>query len=286
MTIAHIDQTLAQVEELVTELLNEEPLAGLAVGIVQGDELVYAKGFGLADIKEQKPVTPDTVFRIGSISKTFTAIALMQLWEQGRFELDDPVNDYLKAYTIYPASPDAPQVTFRHLLTHTGGIGELRSWTDLFRPVIGLVLQPHLFISMSEPLQPTFVVTPSCSCLVPSSPDGPVQGPLQRWWRPPDQCDEQAPHFRHRQREQFDIELESPPFWPSFPTAWARVTVRKACANNANVLWRYHPIHFRTSYWSSPTSPLAVSRLSSTAQRVPATCTSVSSVVSAGAQAR
>jgi CubicO group peptidase (beta-lactamase class C family) len=138
--MAHItiDGTLAEVDELIIELMNEQPLAGLAVGVVQGDELVYASGFGLADIEEHKPVTPDTIFRIGSISKTFTAIALMQLWEQSRFQLDDPVNDYLKAYRIHPATPDAPQVTFRHLLTHTAGIGELRSPTDLFRPVIGL----------------------------------------------------------------------------------------------------------------------------------------------------
>lgn len=71
-------------------------------------ERVYSGGFGFVDIGKQRPVTADTVFRIGSISKTFTAIGLMQLWEQGRFQLDDSVNDYLKAYKITPSSPDAP----------------------------------------------------------------------------------------------------------------------------------------------------------------------------------
>ncbi len=138
MAAIPIDQTLTQVDELITELFNEEPLAGLAVGIVQNGELVYTKNIGFADIAQQKPITADTVFRIGSISKTFTAIAVMQLWEQGHFQLDDPVNEYLKAYQIIPAGPDAPAITFRHLLTHTGGIGELRGFADVLNPVIGL----------------------------------------------------------------------------------------------------------------------------------------------------
>jgi hypothetical protein len=74
-----MDQTLARVDDLVIELMNEQPLAGLAVGIVQNGDLVYSKGFGFADIEKQRPITADTVFRIGSISKTFTAIGLMQL---------------------------------------------------------------------------------------------------------------------------------------------------------------------------------------------------------------
>ena len=133
-----INQTLTHVDDLITELFNEEPLAGLAVGIVQNGELVHTKNLGFADIAQQTPISSDTVFRIGSISKTFTAVGVMQLWEQGRFLLDDPVNDYLQAYQIIPAGPDAPPITFRHLLTHTGGIGELRSFGDVFRPVIGL----------------------------------------------------------------------------------------------------------------------------------------------------
>jgi CubicO group peptidase (beta-lactamase class C family) len=70
------------------------------------------------------------VFRIGSISKTFTAIGLMQLWEEGRFGLDDPVNGYLRAFQVRHRDPDAPPVTFRHLLTHTAGIGEVRRLSD------------------------------------------------------------------------------------------------------------------------------------------------------------
>jgi CubicO group peptidase (beta-lactamase class C family) len=73
---------LAGVDHLVIGALNEAPTAGLAVGIVAGDALVYARGFGRAHL-EPPPVTAETAFRIGSITKTFTAIALMQLCEQG-----------------------------------------------------------------------------------------------------------------------------------------------------------------------------------------------------------
>ena len=102
------------------------PLAGLAVGIVHQGKLIYTFNSGFADIKTRTPVTADTVFRIMSISKTFTAVALMQLWEQGKFQLDDPVNQHLKAMRVEHPDLNAPPITIRHLLTHTSGIGELR----------------------------------------------------------------------------------------------------------------------------------------------------------------
>ena len=140
MATENIDRVLAQADGLIVAAMNEDALAGMAVGIVHDGALVYARGFGLADAKEATQVTPDTGFRIGSISKTFTAIGLMQLWEQGRFQLDAPVNDYLRAYKLRHRDAKAPPVTFRHLLTHTAGIGEFRHVSDLarFRSTFGL----------------------------------------------------------------------------------------------------------------------------------------------------
>lgn len=66
----------------------------------------------------------------------------MQLRERGLFGLDDPVNDYLRGYRVGSPDPASPPVTFRHMLTHTAGVGELRGPTDLFRPVIGLGAKP------------------------------------------------------------------------------------------------------------------------------------------------
>jgi CubicO group peptidase (beta-lactamase class C family) len=123
--------------------MNERTAPGLGVGVVNGSETVYAKGFGLANVEQERPVTRETVFRVGSITKTMTAIGLMQLWERGAFHLDDPVNDYLRGYQVEHPDPAALPVTFRHMLTHTSGIGELRKVTNLFRPMGGLGAKPN-----------------------------------------------------------------------------------------------------------------------------------------------
>ena len=132
----------AELEKLAVEAFNRQPLAGLAIGVVRDGELVYERGLGFADVGARRPVTADTVFRIGSISKTMTAIAVMQLVEQGRLELDGPVNEHLRAYRV-EHRPGSPPVTIRHLLTHTGGLGELRRLTDVARPTIGLGADPE-----------------------------------------------------------------------------------------------------------------------------------------------
>jgi CubicO group peptidase (beta-lactamase class C family) len=108
----------------VNEILNRWPAVGLAVGVVHNGRLEFFHGHGLADILSNTPITEDTVFRIASITKTFTAIAVMQLWEQGLIDLDAPANDYLRAYKLIPARASFRPTTVRHLLTHTGGIPE------------------------------------------------------------------------------------------------------------------------------------------------------------------
>ena len=80
----------------------------------------------ISNIEQKKSVTDSTLFCIASISKTITATAVMQLWEQGLFELDDDVNDYLSFNVRNPNYPDVP-ITFRMLLTHTSSIN---GWTN------------------------------------------------------------------------------------------------------------------------------------------------------------
>jgi len=133
-----INEVLKEVDDLVVSAMNEHTIPGVGVGIIRAEKPIYLRGFGLAKVEDGRPVTPTTIFRIGSISKILTAVGLMQLWEQGNFGLDDPVNDYLKSYQIGRPDPAAPPVTFRHMLTHTSGIGELRTYMDLLRPVVGL----------------------------------------------------------------------------------------------------------------------------------------------------
>ena len=109
----------------VDEILSRWPAVGLAVGVVRDGSLESFYGHGVADIASGTPITENTVFRIGSISKTFTAIAVMQLWEQGLVELDAPANDYLRAYELIPAKASWRPATVRHLLTHTAGVPKL-----------------------------------------------------------------------------------------------------------------------------------------------------------------
>ena len=92
--------------------------------MVRDGSLEHFYGQEYADIPSKTPITEDTVFRIGSITKTFTAMAVMQLWERGLVDLDAPANDYLRAYQLVPARRSWRPATVRNLLTHTAGVPE------------------------------------------------------------------------------------------------------------------------------------------------------------------
>jgi CubicO group peptidase (beta-lactamase class C family) len=102
--------------------LRERNLPGVAVGVVSGDDLVWSKGFGFADTTVKTPMTPATKFRMASHSKLFTATAVMQLREQWKLRLDDPVSTHLSWFKVKPASPDDPPITIEELLTHSSGL--------------------------------------------------------------------------------------------------------------------------------------------------------------------
>ena len=104
--------------------------------MVRGGSLAWFEGHGVADAQTQAPVTGDTVFRVGSITKTCTAIAMLQLSERGRVNLDAPAAGYLRSIRLTPAKPSFRPVT-RHLLTHTAGIGYWRRFADLLQPGVG-----------------------------------------------------------------------------------------------------------------------------------------------------
>ena len=91
---------------------------GLSAAVVQGDQVVWAQGFGVADVEQGVMVRPESVFRIASISKPITAVAVMQLVERGLVSLEDPIQKYVPSY---PRKPQG-EIRIRHLLTHTSGI--------------------------------------------------------------------------------------------------------------------------------------------------------------------
>ena len=130
----NIQKVLDTADATVEKTLKDYNLPGLGVGIVYQGKMIYAKGAGQANVAKNIPVTPNTVFRIASVSKTFAAVGLMQLWEQDKFDLDDPINDYLVDYKVAHRNSDAPPITFHHLLTHTAGLGEFAPLHRYFSP--------------------------------------------------------------------------------------------------------------------------------------------------------
>lgn len=134
----------------VAEVLNRWPSAGLAVAVVHGGKLAWFDGHGLADVAAGEPVTQDTVFRIGSLTKTVTAVAIMQLWERGLVDLDAPANDYLTTFRLTPVRPDLRPATVRHLLTHTSGVGYWRRMSDLIRPALGSGVQANRSLPLGD----------------------------------------------------------------------------------------------------------------------------------------
>ena len=106
---------------------------GLSIGIVHDQELVWAAGFGRARLEPDRPATPDTLYRIASITKLFTSTAVLQLRDAGRLQLDDPIARHLPWFSIGQPHADAPVITIRHLLTHTAGLPREAGfpyWTD------------------------------------------------------------------------------------------------------------------------------------------------------------
>jgi CubicO group peptidase (beta-lactamase class C family) len=118
-------------------ILGRWPTVGLALGVVRRGRLELFHGHGVADIASGAPITEDTLFRIASITKTFTAVAVMQLWERGLIDLDAPASDYLRAYALVPARRDHRPATVRHLLTHTAGLPEVVPPWGALRPDFG-----------------------------------------------------------------------------------------------------------------------------------------------------
>lgn len=127
------ESNIRLLESWISAQMEYRRLPGMAVGIVHEGDLVYAKGFGYADLDNKKPMTSKSVFRIASITKTFTATAILQLRDKGKLSLDDPVEKYLKWFKIKSRFSDSPKIKIWHLLTHTSGLPRESAfpyWTD------------------------------------------------------------------------------------------------------------------------------------------------------------
>ncbi len=145
----------AAIDTYIATQLKDLGIPGMALGIVQDGQIVHLQGFGVAD-SSGRAVTPQTPFYIGSVTKSFTALAVMQLVEAGKIDLDAPVQKYLPWFELADKSASA-KITVRNLLNHTTGISEKdgnRVWTSqqgLEEYVRGLGNLP-----LSQPVGSTF----------------------------------------------------------------------------------------------------------------------------------
>ncbi len=108
---------VTKIDSLAQATLADGLVSGLSIGVKRGPDLLLAQGYGLADLDNQVPAGPHTVYQIGSVTKQFTAAAIMQLVDSGAIGLDDPITKFLPDYATR-----GHHVTIRHLLTHTSGI--------------------------------------------------------------------------------------------------------------------------------------------------------------------
>ncbi|HEY3969149.1 MAG TPA: serine hydrolase domain-containing protein [Planctomycetaceae bacterium] len=133
------DSNMAPFDDLLTTFVAEHKIPGAAVAVARHGRLVYSRGFGYAEVETQTPVDPSALFRIASISKPVTAIAVLQLVEQERLGLDERAFDKLRddpALEPYGTpDPQTATITVRQLLQHTGGWDRDVSFDPMFRPI-------------------------------------------------------------------------------------------------------------------------------------------------------
>ena len=127
---------LARIDDMLKDAVAQNKLPGIVALIARNGKIVFYKAYGMADNTTGKALKKDDIFRIASQTKAITATAVMMLWEEGKFNMDDPIAKYIPEFgeaqildtfnekdSSYTTKPAKHQITIRHLLTHTSGIG-------------------------------------------------------------------------------------------------------------------------------------------------------------------
>ncbi|MFN7919535.1 MAG: serine hydrolase [Bryobacteraceae bacterium] len=152
---------LADLDRAALKFLAQSQVPGAALAVVKDNRLVYARGFGSADLELKTPMMPDTLMRIGSISKPITAIAILKLVERGRLELDAPIVPLLGRRIVDPSKLTDPRwnrITVRHLLNHSGGWDADSTFDPLFPPP-EVLSQLGIGLPLRRPLTIDFLIS-------------------------------------------------------------------------------------------------------------------------------
>jgi CubicO group peptidase (beta-lactamase class C family) len=118
-------------DSMLRKFTEENHIPGLAYGIVVDGKLVHTANFGFSDISKKIPVSSSTMFRVASMSKSITAMAILKLRDEGKLSLEDKAAKFIPALELQEyATADAPEITIRHLLSHSAGFPEDNPWGD------------------------------------------------------------------------------------------------------------------------------------------------------------
>jgi len=130
----HVSRAVEFIERITPDLMERGRIPGVSIAVVRDREVIYVGGFGARNVEQSLPATPDTLYGIGSCTKSFVALAIMQLVEQGKLSLDDPASEYIPLEIGRPGK----FITVRHLLTHSSGIPSLGTSTIALQRGIGI----------------------------------------------------------------------------------------------------------------------------------------------------
>ncbi len=163
-SVGMASERLARIDTMMNQYIENEWIPGAVALIARHSKIVYHKNFGLKDMEENKPLRKDDIFRIASMTKAITSFAVMMLYEEGHFLLDDPVYEYIPEFkdpvvlvalnekdTTFTSKPAKHQITIRHLLSHTSGIGYSFSHKEL-KPLYKKAGIPDGFITTNAAL--------------------------------------------------------------------------------------------------------------------------------------
>lgn len=126
-----LEQLAPDIDALFAKTQADGHIPGMVYGVVQNGKLAYVKGIGVQDLETKRPVTPDTLFRIASMTKAFTALSILSLRDRGKLRLDDLAEDHVPEMKgwAYPTK-DSPRIRIRDLLQHVGGFVTDDPWGD------------------------------------------------------------------------------------------------------------------------------------------------------------
>ncbi|MBU1910235.1 MAG: beta-lactamase family protein [Verrucomicrobia bacterium] len=156
--------TIAEATAWIEAQMAAQQVTGFSLALVDDQDVVWARGFGFADAALSVPVTTDTVFRIGSVSKVFTTTAALQLQDAGRLDLDDPVTNTVPGFRFKSRYPAAEAITVRHLLDYHSGLpGDLFNGNFTTQPISDRYAWITNYMASTYPIFPPAFIRSYCN---------------------------------------------------------------------------------------------------------------------------